>query len=76
MLLFLKELFGFGEIFRMLSYIEDIGFVVIMLRVIVGVIQYIVVFLISGLSGVVKLVMNKLIIFEFVYVVREIRKDK
>ncbi|APH69587.1 molybdenum cofactor biosynthesis protein [Bacillus subtilis] len=73
--LFSKELPGFGEIFRMLSY-EDIGSAAIMSRATAGVIQHTAVFSTPGSSGAVKLAMNKLIIPELAHVVREIRKDK
>ncbi|MED3627725.1 molybdenum cofactor biosynthesis protein MoaB [Bacillus subtilis] len=74
--LFTKELPGFGEIFRMLSYTEDIGSAAIMSRATAGVIQNTAVFSTPGSSGAVKLAMNKLIIPELAHVVREIRKDK
>nr|WGD68637.1 molybdenum cofactor biosynthesis protein MoaB [Bacillus subtilis] len=74
--LFTKELPGFGEIFRMLSYTEDIGSAAIMSRSTAGVIQNTAVFSTPGSSGAVKLAMNKLIIPELAHVVREIRKDK
>ncbi|AEP87792.1 molybdenum cofactor biosynthesis protein MoaB [Bacillus spizizenii] len=74
--LFSKELPGFGEIFRMLSYTEDIGSAAIMSRATAGVIQHTAVFSTPGSSGAVKLAMNKLIIPELAHVVREIRKDK
>ncbi len=70
-----KEIPGFGEIFRMLSYTEDIGSAAIMSRAIAGVYKDTGVFSIPGSSGAVKLAMNKLILPEINHVVREIKKD-
>ncbi|WP_172297031.1 molybdenum cofactor biosynthesis protein B [Bacillus sp. WMMC1349] len=72
--LFSKELTGFGEIFRMLSYTE-IGSSAILSRAAAGVIQNKAVFLTPGSSGAVKLAMTKLIIPELAHVMRELRKD-
>lgn len=73
--LFSKELPGFGELFRMLSYTEDIGSAAILSRAAAGVIQNTAVFCTPGSSGAVKLAMSKLIIPELPHVLREIRKD-
>jgi len=70
-----KELTGFGEIFRMLSYLEDIGSAAILSRSIAGVAHGTAIFSMPGSSGAVKLAMEKLIIPEITHVVREIRKD-
>jgi molybdopterin adenylyltransferase len=70
-----KEIVGFGEIFRMLSYQEDIGSAAILSRAIAGVVNNKAVFSTPGSSGAVKLAMNKLILPEIGHVVREIRKD-
>ncbi|MCM3725823.1 molybdenum cofactor biosynthesis protein MoaB [Neobacillus cucumis] len=70
-----KELTGFGEIFRMLSYLEDIGSAAILSRAIAGVAYNTAIFSMPGSSGAVKLAMEKLIIPEISHVVREIRKD-
>ncbi|MDA1477607.1 MogA/MoaB family molybdenum cofactor biosynthesis protein [Bacillus changyiensis] len=72
--LFSKELTGFGEIFRMLSYTE-IGSSAILSRAAAGVIQNKAVFLTPGSRGAVKLAMTKLIIPELAHVMRELRKD-
>lgn len=73
--LFEKELSGFGELFRMLSYQEDIGSAAILSRAIAGVISDKAVFSTPGSTGAVKLAMNKLILPEIGHVVRELRKD-
>lgn len=73
--LFDKEIDGFGELFRMLSYQEDIGSAAILSRAIAGVIDSKAVFSTPGSSGAVKLAMNKLILPELGHVVRELKKD-
>lgn len=70
-----KELSGFGEIFRMLSYEEDIGSAAIMSRAIAGVFNHTAIFSTPGSSGAVKLAMKKLIIPELNHVINEIKKD-
>lgn len=70
-----KELTGFGELFRMLSYLEDIGSAAILSRASAGIIKDTAVFSTPGSSGAVKLAMNKLIVPELGHVIREIRKD-
>ncbi|MEH7014311.1 molybdenum cofactor biosynthesis protein B [Neobacillus niacini] len=70
-----KEIIGFGELFRMLSYQEDIGSAAILSRAIAGVVKNKGVFSTPGSTGAVKLAMNKLILPEIGHVVREIKKD-
>ncbi|MEH7118914.1 molybdenum cofactor biosynthesis protein B [Neobacillus vireti] len=70
-----KEIVGFGELFRMLSYQEDIGSAAILSRAIAGVVKDKAVFSTPGSTGAVKLAMNKLILPEIGHVVREIKKD-
>jgi molybdenum cofactor biosynthesis protein B len=70
-----KEIVGFGELFRMLSYQEDIGSAAILSRAIAGVVDNKAVFSTPGSTGAVKLAMNKLILPEIGHVVREIQKD-
>lgn len=70
-----KEMVGFGELFRMLSYQEDIGSAAILSRAIAGVIHNKAIFSTPGSSGAVKLAMNKLILPEIGHVVRELKKD-
>ncbi|AIE61026.1 MogA/MoaB family molybdenum cofactor biosynthesis protein [Bacillus methanolicus] len=73
--LFDKEIPGFGELFRMLSYQEDIGSAAILSRAAAGVIKDKAVFLTPGSTGAVRLAMSKLILPELGHVVRELRKD-
>jgi molybdenum cofactor biosynthesis protein B len=70
-----KEIVGFGELFRMLSYQEDIGSSAILSRAIAGVVNNKAVFSTPGSTGAVKLAMNKLILPEIGHVVRELKKD-
>ncbi|MEH7074752.1 MogA/MoaB family molybdenum cofactor biosynthesis protein [Neobacillus drentensis] len=70
-----KEIVGFGELFRMLSYQEDIGSAAILSRAIAGVVNNKAVFSTPGSTGAVKLAMNKLILPEIGHVVREMQKD-
>lgn len=70
-----KEMVGFGELFRMLSYQEDIGSAAILSRAIAGVFNNKAIFSTPGSTGAVKLAMNKLILPELGHVVRELRKD-
>lgn len=70
-----KEIVGFGELFRMLSYTEDIGAAAMLSRAISGVSSHTALFAMPGSSGAVKLAMQKLILPELAHVIREIRKD-
>lgn len=72
--LFEKEIVGFGEIFRMLSYTEDIGSAAIMSRACAGTFRNKAIFVMPGSSGAVKLAMEKLILKEIGHVVRELNK--
>ena len=74
--LYEKEIPGFGELFRMLSFQEDIGSAAILSRASAGVIGGTPVFSTPGSSGAVRLAMNKLIIPELGHLLREIRKDR
>ncbi len=68
-----KEVVGFGELFRMLSYTEDIGSAALLSRAIAGVKLETALFSTPGSTGAVKLAMNKLIIPELTHIVREIK---
>ncbi|WP_141432026.1 molybdenum cofactor biosynthesis protein B [Bacillus sp. 03113] len=73
--LFDKEISGFGELFRMLSYQEDIGSAALLSRAIAGVVVNTAVFSTPGSTGAVQLAMKKLILPELGHVVRELKKD-
>lgn len=69
-----KEIVGFGELFRMLSYTEDIGSRAMLSRAVAGVRERKVIFSLPGSTGAVTLGMNKLILPELRHVISEIRK--
>lgn len=73
--MFEKEIPGFGELFRTLSYQRDIGSAAILSRAVAGVSKHTVIFATPGSSGAVKLAMDKLILPELSHVVHEIKKD-
>lgn len=73
--LYEKEISGFGELFRLLSYQEDIGSAALLSRAAAGVLGNKAVFSTPGSTGAVKLAMNKLILPELGHVVRELKKD-
>ncbi|MGJ7920426.1 MogA/MoaB family molybdenum cofactor biosynthesis protein [Neobacillus sp. LXY-4] len=73
--LFQKEISGFGELFRLLSYQEDIGSAAILSRAAAGVIDNKAVFSTPGSTGAVRLAMTKLILPEIGHVVSELQKD-
>ncbi|EIT86308.1 molybdenum cofactor biosynthesis protein B [Fictibacillus macauensis ZFHKF-1] len=72
--LFEKEITGFGELFRMLSYTEDIGSAALLSRAIAGVIGLTAVFSVPGSRGAAKLALDKLIAPEIGHIVAEINK--
>ncbi|MDQ0245902.1 molybdenum cofactor biosynthesis protein B [Bacillus fengqiuensis] len=69
-----KEIVGFGELFRMLSYTEDIGSRAMLSRAVAGVREKKAIFSLPGSTGAVTLGMNKLILPELRHVISEIRK--
>lgn len=71
-----KEMPGFGEIFRYVSYAEDIGPAAILSRAVAGVRGHTAVFSMPGSSGAVRLAMTKIIVPELRHVMREIYKDR
>ncbi|MEI7025367.1 MogA/MoaB family molybdenum cofactor biosynthesis protein [Paenibacillus sp. y28] len=71
-----KEMPGFGEIFRYLSFAEDIGPAAILSRAVAGVCGPTAVFSTPGSSGAVKLAMSRIIVPELGHVMREINKDR
>ncbi|TFE02109.1 MogA/MoaB family molybdenum cofactor biosynthesis protein [Jeotgalibacillus salarius] len=73
--LFEKEIPGFGELFRFLSYTEDIGSAAMMSRAVAGVTGKTAVFSTPGSTGAVNLAMEKLILPELGHVIRELNKD-
>jgi len=70
-----KELPGFGELFRNLSY-EEIGSSAMLSRATAGVIKKKIVFLLPGSPNAVKLALNKLIFPELGHMVYLINKEE
>ena len=70
-----KELPGFGELFRYLSYELDIGSASILSRAVAGTAGNKVIFALPGSSGAVTLAMEKIILKEIGHLVNEVRKD-
>jgi molybdenum cofactor biosynthesis protein B len=68
-----RELTGFGELFRMLSW-EDIGSAAMLSRATAGAIGSTAVFALPGSRNAIRLAMEKLILPEIQHVVYEIRK--
>ncbi|MFC7679516.1 molybdenum cofactor biosynthesis protein B [Paenibacillus sp. GCM10028914] len=68
-----KELTGFGEIFRFLSY-EEIGAAAILSRAIGGTVGTTAVFSMPGSRNAVRLAMEKILIPELRHIVRELNK--
>ena len=69
-----KEIPGYGELFRMLSY-EEIGAASMLSRAIAGIAKGTLIFATPGSSGAVKLAMEKLILPEMTHIIREIQKN-
>ncbi|MED1203196.1 molybdenum cofactor biosynthesis protein B [Heyndrickxia acidicola] len=74
--LFEKELIGFGELFRMISYLEDIGSAAMLSRAAAGTYKGRMIFATPGSTGAVRLAMKKLIMPELGHLVRELGKDQ
>ena len=70
-----KEISGFGELFRRLSY-DEIGSAAILSRATAGVGKGIIVFALPGSKNAVRLAMDKIILPEIGHAVYEIRKKK
>jgi molybdopterin adenylyltransferase len=68
-----KRLYGFGEIFRYLTY-QEIGSLAIMTRATAGIINGRVLFSIPGSENAVRLAMEKLILPELGHLVKELSK--
>lgn len=69
-----KEIPGFGELFRLLSYTEDIGPAAMLSRAIAGCRKGKAIFSTPGSTGAVRLAMNRLIVPELGHVARELSK--
>lgn len=72
--LFSKTIDGFGELFRFLSYTEDVGSKALLSRATAGAIEEKVLFALPGSSKAVELAMDKLILPELHHIVHELTK--
>jgi molybdenum cofactor biosynthesis protein B len=70
-----KELVGFGELFRMLSW-QEIGAAAMLSRAIAGSVGETAIFALPGSSHAVRLAMDKLIGPELSHVVHELKKHR
>lgn len=73
---FTKTIDGFGELFRFLSYTEDVGSKALLSRATAGSIDEQVLFALPGSSKAVKLAMEKLILPELHHIVHELTKHR
>ena len=69
-----KDIPSFGELFRYISYVDDIGLRAIASRAIAGVARDSLIFAIPGSVGAVTLAMERLIVPQIPHLVREITK--
>ncbi|PTF55754.1 molybdenum cofactor biosynthesis protein [Staphylococcus chromogenes] len=69
-----KEIEGFGELFRYLSYVEDVGSRALLSRAIGGTVGHQLIFCLPGSTGAVTLGMKKLIMPELNHLVHELNK--
>ncbi len=72
--LFEKEIPGFGELFRLLSYQEQIGTTAILSRAVAGTAKGAVIASLPGSSKAVELGLSRVLIPELRHLLREIRK--
>lgn len=69
-----KEIEGFGELFRYLSYTEDVGTRSLLSRVVAGTHDKTLLFALPGSTGAIKLAINKLIKPELNHLIHEVTK--
>lgn len=70
-----KELPGFGEVFRMLSW-QEVGPATVLSRAFAGVIGRTLIFVLPGSTNAVRLAMEKIIVPELGHLVREVRPER
>ncbi|MDT0841006.1 MogA/MoaB family molybdenum cofactor biosynthesis protein [Staphylococcus pseudintermedius] len=69
-----KEIEGFGELFRYLSFTEDVGTRALLSRAVAGTAKRTLIFCLPGSTGAVKLALNRLILPELAHLVYEMNK--
>lgn len=72
--LLVKEIEGFGELFRYLSYTEDVGTRSLLSRAVAGTHDEALIFALPGSTGAIKLAINKLIKPELNHLIHELTK--
>lgn len=70
-----KELPGFGEVFRVLSF-QEVGSATMLSRAFAGVVGRTLIFVLPGSTNAVSLAMKKLILPEIGHLVREVRPER
>ncbi len=70
-----REIPGFGELFRMMSW-DEVGPASMLSRAFAGVIGRTLVFVLPGSTNAVRLATSKLIVPELSHLVRELRPDR
>ncbi|HEX8463466.1 MAG TPA: MogA/MoaB family molybdenum cofactor biosynthesis protein [Abditibacterium sp.] len=70
-----KELPGFGEVFRVLSF-QEVGAATMLSRAFAGVVGRTLLFVLPGSTNAVRLAMEKLILPELGHLVREVRPER
>ncbi|WP_313890875.1 MogA/MoaB family molybdenum cofactor biosynthesis protein [Psychrobacillus sp.] len=71
---FTKEITGFGELFRYLSFTEDVGTKAMLSRAVAGVAFDKAIFVLPGSTGAIHLAMTKLILPELEHIIFELTK--
>lgn len=74
--LFEKELNGFGELFRFISFTEDVGTKAFLSRTAAGVANEKAIFILPGSQGAVRLAMKSLILPEITHIKHELIKHR
>ncbi|NGZ74653.1 MogA/MoaB family molybdenum cofactor biosynthesis protein [Saccharibacillus alkalitolerans] len=74
--LFEKEIDGFGELFRYLSFAEDIGTRAVLSRAAAGTAKEKAIFLLPGSTGAVTLAMRRIILPEIRHILHELTKHR
>lgn len=69
-----KELPGFGELFRMLSYQEQIGTAAILTRALAGIAERTLIVVLPGSTAAVELALARILLPELPHLLREIRR--
>ncbi|WP_353419657.1 molybdenum cofactor biosynthesis protein MoaB [Staphylococcus delphini] len=69
-----KEIEGFGELFRYLSFTEDVGTRALLSRAVAGTANRTLIFCLPGSTDAVKLALNRLILPELTHLVYEMNK--